>query len=337
MIAAPALLRSSSAALRSVACRTAVVQNSARLVVPAAASHSLTVPYAHLAVTPFENGVPVEQVRELAPLEKKWDFWTTSDAFLAVKPTLGGYSRVPYGEVWVIERGSSTRLLTEGSHILLPFVDKVKAIKNTNTISMGIVSPTVKSADGASVNAYAVVYLNVTDYIKSACYVDPESNQADSERAAAKIVKRLLEQEIAQVSVGEAGILSEGAAKTLSDKISATLKAKSDDFGLEIAAVEIRGAFSSALNLPDKLRALDPPLLLPEQAGHNLANDYWADVITPPFFQKRKFGNEKEVVTPATVTLEWAVPSPPDYHHFNEVPRLTADVPTGDKAIAAGH
>ncbi|KAJ3096789.1 hypothetical protein HDU97_005576 [Phlyctochytrium planicorne] len=339
-----ASLRITAVTMISSAVRSSVLRNVARApvakvaarVTPAAASHSLTVPYAHLAVTPFENGVPTEQVRELAPVEKKWDFWTTSDAFLAVKPTLGGYSHVPYGEVWVVQRGSSTRVLSEGNHVIFPFLDKVKAVKNVNTISMGIVSPTVKSADGAAVNAYAVVYLKVTDFIKSALYVDPESNQADSERAAAKIVKRILEQEVPALSVGQASVLSESNSKILSDKITSSLKAKADEYGLEVVSVEIRGAFSSALNLPDKLRALDPPLLLPEASGHNLANDYWADVITPPFFQKRKFGNEKEVVTPASVSLEWSVPSPPDYHHFNEVPRMTADVPT-QKAVAAKH
>ncbi|KAJ3101898.1 hypothetical protein HDU96_009845 [Phlyctochytrium bullatum] len=327
-----------AAAIRSAVIRRAnpVVKNASRFV-PAAASHSLVVPYAHLAVTPFENGIPTEQVRDLAPVEKKWDFWTTSDAFLAVKPTLGGLSYVPYGEVWVVERGSSVRVLTEGSHILLPFVDKVKAVKNSNIVSMGIVSPAIKSADGVSVNAYAVVYLKVTDFVASATYVDPESNQTDSERAAAKIVKRLLEHEIPSVTVSGSSVLSEAAAKTLSDKITSALKAKSQEFGLEVVAVEIRGAFDTALNLPDKLRALDPPLLLPEAAGHGLANDYWADVISPPFFQKRKFGSEKEVVTPATVSLEWAIPSPPDYHHFNEVPRLTADASSAGKAVAPAH
>ena len=57
--------------------------------VPSASSHSLTVPYAHVAVTPFQNGIPSEQVRELHPTEKKWDFWTSSDAFMEVKPSLG--------------------------------------------------------------------------------------------------------------------------------------------------------------------------------------------------------------------------------------------------------
>ncbi|KAI8848926.1 hypothetical protein BC829DRAFT_417221 [Chytridium lagenaria] len=248
--------------------------------IPAAASHSLAVPYAHLAVTPFEMVSP---------------------------PSRSGYSHIPYGEVWVVQRGGSARVLTEGTHILLPFVDKVKAIKNSHIISVGIVSPTIKSADGASVNAYAVVYFKVTDYIKS--------NQADSERAAAKVVKRLLEQEVPALSVGSSAVLSESSSKILSDKISAALKAKTDDYGLEVV-------LSPPLPTSRQAPCLDPPLLLPEQSGHNLANDYWADVITPPFFQKRKFGNEKEVVTPAVVSLEWSIPSPQTTTTLTRFPAL---------------
>ncbi|KAJ3298956.1 hypothetical protein BCR33DRAFT_711492 [Rhizoclosmatium globosum] len=295
-------------------------------------SHGLVVPYAHVAVTPFANGVPSEQVRELHPVEKKWDFWTSSDAFLGAKPSIGGLTQVPFGEVWVLENGS---VLKEGSHFLLPF-SKVRAVKNVHPISFGVVSPALKSADGVSVNAYAVVYIKVTDFAKSALYVDPESNNFDSERAAAKIVKRTLEQNVSSLQVGNAGTLSDASAASLAEKIESALKAKESEYGISVEGVEIRGAFPSHQNIPDKLRALDPPLLLEHQAGHNLAPDYWASVLTPAFFQKYKYGNRKEVVTPATVSLEWSIPSPPDYHHFNELPRQTGD-PADVKKIAAAH
>lgn len=45
----------------------------------------------------------------------------------------------------------------------------------------------------------------------------------------------------------------------------------------------------------------------------------WADVLTPPYFQKFKHGSEKTPVTPMTPSMEWNVPSPPDFHHFNMV------------------
>ncbi|KAI9331543.1 hypothetical protein DFJ73DRAFT_70447 [Zopfochytrium polystomum] len=256
--------------------------------------HGLAVPYTHNPITAFENGIPVEQVRDLHPVEKKWDFWTTSDAFLGVKPTLGGYSHVPYGEAWVLTSG---KVLSEGSHFLSPF-SKIKAVKNIHPVSFGVVSPTISTKDGVSVNAYAVVYIQVTDPSRSATYLDPETNAYDSERAAARIVKKHLEQFIPSISVGGSSSLSSTDVSALKDKISAALKSKAEEFGLDVLSIEIRGAFPSSLNVADKLRALDPPPLLPTQAGHGLANDYWAEVLSPPFFQKMKFGSNKEVVTP---------------------------------------
>ena len=45
--------------------------------------HVLVVPEhtLHDAVTPYHNGVPVNQVRQLKPSEKLWEFWTSSNAF----------------------------------------------------------------------------------------------------------------------------------------------------------------------------------------------------------------------------------------------------------------
>jgi hypothetical protein len=74
--------------------------------------------------------------------------------------------------------------------------------------------------------------------------------------------------------------------------------------------------------VPDKIRALEQPMRAPDAAGHGLSADYWQDSLTPPFFESQKFGSRYEAVTPAAVSLEWSIPSPPDYHHFNEVPKL---------------
>ncbi|KAJ3386225.1 hypothetical protein HDU84_001742 [Entophlyctis sp. JEL0112] len=308
----------------------------------------LSIPYHHTGVSAFANGVPVELVRDLHPAEKKWDFWTSSDAFQGIKPTLGGVTSVPFGEVWVTESGS---VLAAGTHFTMPF-GKVKAVKSVHTISFGVVSPALKSLDGVSVNAYAVAYIKVTDFAKSALYLDPESNRYDSERAAAKVVKKTLEQNVSSLSVGS-GSISDSDARSLASKIESALKAKESQFGISVEGVEIRecyfemmqstmfgslgGLFPASQNIAEKLRALDPPLLLEHHAGHGLKADYWNDVLTPAFFFKYKYGNRKEVVTPAAVTLEWSIPSPPDYHHFNELPRQTADAPEPSKKIAAAH
>jgi hypothetical protein len=52
-----------------------------------------------------------------------------------------GYSYVPYGEAWVTNSGS---VLNEGHHFLAPF-GKVVAVKNTHPVSMGVVSPALKT------------------------------------------------------------------------------------------------------------------------------------------------------------------------------------------------
>ncbi|KAJ3019863.1 hypothetical protein HKX48_001692 [Thoreauomyces humboldtii] len=324
--------------LSSAVRRSAVLAKAARSVTPVAHGHSLVVPYAHIAITDFKNGVPEQQVRDLAPQEKKWDFWTTSDAFLDVKPKFGGLSWVPAGDVWVIQRAGKLHKVCEaGTHFLIPFVDKIKAVKASYPVAMGVVSPSAATKDGKKVDAYAVVYVKITDPATSAFFVDAETNHVDSERAAAKVVRKILNREIANIKVGGAGELSASDKTSIAEKISAALKGKSDEFGLEAVSVEIRGAFPTDSNIPDKLRALDPPLRGEDAAGHGLAADYWADVLSPPYFEKRTFGSNKEIRTPATVSLEWAIPSPPDYHHFNEIPRMTVPPAHHTGATGKGH
>jgi hypothetical protein len=99
------------------------------------------------------------------------------------------------------------------------------------------------------------------------------------------------------------------------------------------------GIFPESQDVPAKIAAMDPPMRDPLAPGHNLSNDYWADhCLSPPFFEKKKYGTIKEARTPAAVSLEWSIPSPPDYHHFNMVPKLTAAPPAeGKVAKAAGH
>ncbi|TPX36873.1 hypothetical protein SeMB42_g00747 [Synchytrium endobioticum] len=317
-----------------VAGRAIAAQQSFARQTVARRSHTLTVPYTHLGVTPFEKGVPAEQVRGLSPVEKRWDFWTTSNAFLALNERHGfmGFKYVPYGEAWVIERGNSfSRIITNGWSFVMPMMERIKVIKNAHPVVMGVVTPLVKSKDGADVNGYAVIQIQVTDYERSAYYVDAESNRLDSERGAARVTRRILQTELANISLSNGEISSSDKA-SIAAKITAALQAKASEFGLEVQSVEIRGAFPATSNVPDKLRALDPPLPAEDASGHQLSADYWADALSPPFFEKRKFGSEKEVRTPAAVSLEWCIPSPPDFHHFNMVPKMTAP-PAEDTAV----
>lgn len=113
--------------------------------------------------------------------------------------------------------------------------------------------------------------------------------------------------------------MASSAKQELELALKSAFSANSGDFGLELLDVDVRGVYPTEFNLRDKLRAMDPPLPAEDMAGHGLSADYWADVLTPPMFEKYRYGSNKEVKTPATVSLEWVIPSPPDFHHFNMV------------------
>lgn len=143
---------------------------------------------------------------------------------------------------------------------------------------------------------------------------------------------------MANTSVSSTGEISEADKLLIAGKMKAALKTKANIFGLSLLDVEIRktithsktyfniilgGAYLPSYNLPDRLRAFSPPLPEKDAPGHNLSADYWAEVLPPPFFEKFKFGSRKELKAAAAVSLEWSIPSPPDYHHYNMVIFLT--------------
>ncbi|KAJ3255716.1 hypothetical protein HK103_006083 [Boothiomyces macroporosus] len=255
-------------------------------------SHSLIVPYSHNPLVKFVNGVPAEQVRELTEYEKKWDFWTTSTSFYERKPITRGLVTVPAGESWVVERfGKFSQVLQSGTHVLLPLIDQIKAVKPTIPVSM----------DGL-VDVYAVTYFKVIDAQASTYYRDPQTNKPDSERSAARIVREALENEIANVEA-KAG-LSASARESLAEKVLT------------------RGAYDVAESVPARIRAYEAPHPDFEAPGHHLSNDYWSEYLLPPFFTKVTYGSNKQPVTIATPSLEWNIPSPPDFHHFNQQPKV---------------
>ena len=132
---------------------------------------------------------------------------------------------------------------------------------------------------------------------------------------------------IPTIEASETGVLNEADSKRITEKLNTYLKSMEAELGLTIEKVELRGAFPVEMKVPLKTRALDSPEPGPDAVGHNLSNDYWADVLTPPFFEKYKFGGRKEDKTPATVNLIWSIPSPPDFHHFNHIPRTCVNPP----------
>jgi hypothetical protein len=256
----------------------------------------------------------------VSPAEKKWVFWTSSEAFRRRPPPFFGLTRIPFGETWVLKNGT---VLEAGTHFIMPFVNSVVKVKNAHPVSMGIITNEVSTKDGTIVNAYAVTQISIDDPAKSTFYRDPQTNRPDSEAAAGYLLKRVLSQEMANISVSSTGEISEADKTLIADKMKAALKTKANIFGLSVIDVDFRGAFSPSYNLQDRLRAFDPPPPDPNAPGHNLSADYWADVLPPPFFEKFKFGSRKELKAAAAVSLEWSVPSPPDYHHFNMLPKMT--------------
>lgn len=91
------------------------------------------------------------------------------------------------------------------------------------------------------------------------------------------------------------------------------------DLGIEVIYVDVRGVYDPAEKVAEKILALEKPLPAEDAFGHDLPADYWEPHMTPAFFNKMTYGSIKAPRTPAAVSLEWSVPSPPDFHHFNEV------------------
>jgi len=288
-----------------------------------AASHGLVVPYSHDPVTTFERFIPTEQVRELKDVEKQWDFWTCSQTFWTIRPNANGICFVPPGECWVIERmGKFSRVLYTGTHFLIPFIDSIKVVKTTVTIVNGVLAPKVISANGSLVDGYGVFYYKIVDPVRSHYYRSPITNAvSDSETIISEIARDAFTKEIEKLDVID-GLTPEQKI-SISGVVLNALKEKEKQLGLEFSSFTVRDTYSATMNIIDKLRAYDAPQIDFSTPGHDLPADYWAEVLTPPFFEKKRFGSTKIPKTPAAVTLEWCIPSPPDFHHFNEAPKLT--------------
>jgi hypothetical protein len=138
--------------------------------------------------------------------------------------------------------------------------------------------------------------------------VDPETNQYDSEKAAARLIQSTLTTCV-QENMNESMI-----SKTILETVS-----KYPEWGLQFKHISIRGLFSNHENVPSKIRAYEKPHPDFDTPGHDLAADYWVEQLQPSYFFKYTFGSKKQIVTPVADTLEWNIPSPPDFHHFSMV------------------
>jgi hypothetical protein len=174
------------------------------------------------------------------------------------------------------------------------------------------------------------MHFKVTDVRRSAYYVDPESRKLDSERALIRRFQRKCAGMIRDMTLGGAQLSAEQKT-TLADTLLAAMNSRSEEFGLHVESIEIRGAVPVEEAIADKVRAYDVPMPDPEAPGHNLAADYWAEHLTPPYFEKQQYGSNKIARTPAATSLEWSIPSPPDFHHFHQTPKMVVS-PEHDEA-----
>jgi hypothetical protein len=280
-------------------------------------SNTLIVPYTHLPVSTFERGVPTTLVRELSVEEKKWQCWTNSQGEFEMKPAPWWVAAIPKDETWVVERFGKSRELAPGFHFFIPKIDKVKSVKSLTPLTSGVVSR------GMGVNRdldiYLVAHFEVVNATKSAYYSHPAVKNGDSERALMTLAQNVIK----DFSASKSELVAQDGL-ALRELVLKELTSSADELGLKMIDVEFRGAFKSDERVPDKLRAICAPDKDPSVPGHGLSNDYWADELTPPFFEKKKYGSEYEPITPATVSLEWSIPSPPDFHHFNMIPKMVA-------------
>jgi hypothetical protein len=234
-----------------------------------------------------------------------------------MKPAPWWVAAIPKDETWVVERFGKSRELAPGFHFFIPKIDKVKSVKSLTPLTSGVVSR------GMGVNRdldiYLVAHFEVVNATKSAYYSHPAVKNGDSERALMTLAQNVIK----DFSASKSELVAQDGL-ALRELVLKELTSSADELGLKMIDVEFRGAFKSDERVPDKLRAICAPDKDPSVPGHGLSNDYWADELTPPFFEKKKYGSEYEPITPATVSLEWSIPSPPDFHHFNMIPKMVA-------------
>ena len=101
--------------------------------------------------------------------------------------------------------------------------------------------------------------------------MDAETNKADSERAASRLLRKSLSKLIAQVDTPSP--LPATLKKSLAQSVLEEIKASESSLGLVFEHVEIRGAFGVAQNVPVKIRACETPMVDLAGPGHDLAAD----------------------------------------------------------------
>jgi len=216
---------------------------------------------------------------------------------------------VPQGEQWIIESGGRfSKVAGPGINVLLPFIHKVKAVKAASGTTLGVLSRKAKSKTG-EVDAYAVLYTQYSDFSKVAHH----GGQMDGELELVQHAQKVMADAVAEFS----SPLSDADRASLSAKVKAGVAARAAEVGLTVENVEFRDAWPVSSDMPARLVSLEKPPRPTWDHTHHLSNDYWSEVMPPLFFTKYRYGNLREPETSTAGSLEWCLPSPPEFHHYH--------------------
>lgn len=114
----------------------------------------------------------------------------------------------------------------------------------------------------------------MSDAKVSTYYSDAETNKGDSERAAARILRKALTSAVS----ASTSTLSPASKSDIAASLLAKIKKSEAELGLVFESVQVRGFFPVADNVPTKIRAYETPFPDLEGPGHDLS----ADCNSPP-------------------------------------------------------
>lgn len=154
---------------------------------------------------------------------------------------------------------------------------------------------------------------------QSAFYVDEERGGCDAETSLQYITLEAIANEARNHKFSGDGKVDPEVEKVILQKIHEKHAAHTPHYGMEVLSVELRGVWKQSDEVPLRIYSLEPEAPRPDIQQSILPNDYWGEVMEPMPFKRYTYGSEKMIDTPAVTSLEWAIPSPPDYHHYNMV------------------
>jgi regulator of protease activity HflC (stomatin/prohibitin superfamily) len=141
-----------------------------------------------------------------------------------------GVKIVPQSDVWVVERlGRFNRTIDGGLHLIIPFVDSLRAKLTTREQIIDIQRQSVITKDNVNITVDGIVFVKVQD-AKSATY-----NITDFKNALSNLAMTTLRSEIGQLALDE----TLSSRSSLNAKILTELDEASGEWGIKTMRVEI--------------------------------------------------------------------------------------------------